>query len=496
MAFEGLTKRLQQAMKKIRGKGKVSEADVREMMREIRLALLEADVALPVVKEFTRNVQKRAIGAEVLETLNPAQQIVKIVDEELTKTLGLKTAELQKSPKIPTTIMMVGLQGAGKTTFAGKLAKHLMSNEKARLLMIAADVYRPAAVDQLKTLGEQLAVPVFDMGVNENPVEIVRQGLALAHEKKNDYVLIDTAGRLHIDETLMDELKQIKELASPTEILLVVDAMTGQDAVNVAQSFNEKLGITGIIITKLDGDTRGGAALSIRSITDAPIKFAGTGEKLTDLEIFHPDRMSSRILGMGDMLTLIEKAEREFDEKKTQEMAEKMRENTFNFNDFIDQLDQVSNMGPMEDLIKMIPGMNQMPGLDNVKVDPKDVARKRAMVLSMTPKERENPDILTPSRRRRIAAGSGNTVVNVNKMIKSFNEAKKAMQMMINGDMNKMLEGMGMGQMPSMPGTANMGMGGNMQNPFGGGIKGKIGKFAMKSMMKKAQKQFKKKKRR
>ncbi|MDR0690699.1 MAG: signal recognition particle protein [Streptococcaceae bacterium] len=493
MAFEGLTKRLQQVMKKLRGKGKVSEADVREMMGEIRLALLEADVALSVVKDFTRNVRKRATGVEVLETLNPAQQIVKIVDEELTKTLGAETVELQKAPKIPTIIMMVGLQGAGKTTFAGKLAKHLMKEENARVLMIAADVYRPAAVDQLKTLGEQLEVPVFDMGENARPVEIVRQGLALAHEKKNDYVLIDTAGRLHIDEVLMDELKQIKELASPTEILLVVDAMTGQDAANVAQSFNDQLGITGVIITKLDGDTRGGAALSLRSITGAPIKFAGTGEKLTDLEIFHPDRMSSRILGMGDMLTLIEKAEREFDEKKTREMAEKMRENTFNFNDFIDQLNQVTNMGPIEDLIKMIPGMNQMPGLDQVKVDPKDIARKRAMVLSMTPEERENPDVLTPSRRRRIAAGSGNTVVDVNKMIKNFNEAKKAMQMMMKGDMGKTLQGMG-GQRPNMPGMPNMGMGSNMPNPFGGGIKGKIGEFAMKSMMKKAQKQFKKKK--
>ncbi|MDR1521565.1 MAG: signal recognition particle protein [Streptococcaceae bacterium] len=494
MAFEGLTRRLQQVMKKIRGKGKVSEADIKEMMREIRLALLEADVALPVVKEFTLNVKKRAIGAEVLETLNPAQQIVKIVDEELTKTLGSETSELQKSLKIPTIIMMVGLQGVGKTTFAGKLAQHLIEKDKARPLMIAADVYRPAAVDQLKTLGKQLSVPVFDMGVDKSPVDIVRSGLALAREKKNDYVLIDTAGRLHIDEALMDELKQIKELVHPIEILLVVDAMSGQDAVNVAQSFNEQLKITGVVITKLDGDTRGGVALSIRSITGTAIKFASTGEKLTDLEIFHPDRMSSRILGMGDMLSLIEKAKREFDEKKTQKMTEKMRESTFDFNDFIDQLDQMSNMGPMEDLIKMIPGMNQMPNLDKVKVDSKDVVKKRAIILSMTPLEREKPDILTPSRRRRIAAGSGNTVVEVNKMIKSFNEAKKAMQMMMKGDMNKMLQGMGMEQMSNMPGVPNMGRKGNMPNPFGGGIKGKIGEFAMKSMMKRAQKQFKKKK--
>ena len=305
MAFESLTKRLQDAMSKLRRKGKVTEADVKEMMREIRLALLEADVNLQVVKEFTKNVRERAVGAEVLESLSPAQQVVKIVDEELTKMLGSETAELIKSPKIPTVIMMVGLQGAGKTTFTGKLANHLIKNEKARPLLIAGDVYRPAAIDQLKVLGEQLKVPVFEMGTEVSPVEIVRQGMEVAREKRNDYVLIDTAGRLHIDETLMDELKQIKEIAQPNEILLVVDAMTGQDAVTVADSFNQQLGITGVIITKLDGDTRGGAALSIRSVTGAPIKFTGTGEKLTDLEVFHPDRMSSRILGMGDLLTLI-----------------------------------------------------------------------------------------------------------------------------------------------------------------------------------------------
>lgn len=307
MAFESLTERLQQAMGKIRKKGKVSEADVKEMMREIRLALLEADVNLQVVKDFTKRVRERAVGAEVLESLSPAQQIVKIVDEELTITLGSETAELNKSPKIPTVIMMAGLQGAGKTTFTGKLANYLKKNENARPLLIAGDVYRPAAIDQLKVLGQQLDVPVFDMGTEVSPVEIVRQGMELAKEKKNDYVLIDTAGRLHIDETLMDELKQIKELTQPNEILLVVDAMTGQDAVNVADSFNQQLGITGVVITKLDGDTRGGAALSIRSVTGAPIKFIGSGEKLTDLEVFHPDRMASRILGMGDMLTLIEK---------------------------------------------------------------------------------------------------------------------------------------------------------------------------------------------
>jgi signal recognition particle subunit SRP54 len=316
------------------------------------------------------------------------------------------------------------------------------------------------------------------MGTDVSPVEIVKQGLAVAEQNKNDYVLIDTAGRLHIDETLMDELKDIKALANPTEILLVVDAMTGQDGVNVAKSFNEQLGITGVIITKLDGDTRGGVALSIRQITGAPIKFVGTGEKLTDLEVFHPDRMSSRILGMGDMLTLIEKAQKDFDEKKAEEMAQKMRENTFDFNDFIDQLDQVTNMGPLEDLMKMIPGMNQVPGMDQIKIDPKDVARKRAMVMSMTPAERENPDLLNPSRRRRIAAGSGNNVIEVNKMIKSFNESKKMMQMVSSGNM------------PNIPGMDMSGM----QGMMGGGIKGKVGDMAMKRMMNKMNKQMKKKK--
>lgn len=477
MAFESLTERLQGAFKKLRGKGKVSEADVREMTKEIRLALLEADVALPVVKDFVKNIRERAVGVEVLEKLNPAQQIVKIVDEELTKTLGSTESQLLKSPKIPTVIMMTGLQGAGKTTFAGKLANRLIKEEKARPLMIAADIYRPAAIDQLKVLGEQINVPVFEMGTDVSPVEIVRQGLAQAAEQHNDYVLIDTAGRLHVDEHLMQELADIKALANPTEILLVVDAMTGQDAVNVAQAFDDKLGITGVIITKLDGDTRGGAALSIRAITGKPIKFTGTGEKLTDLEVFYPDRMSSRILGMGDLLTLIEKAQQDFDEKKAAEMTQKMRENTFDFNDFIDQLDQVTNMGPIEDLLKMIPGMNEVPGIANVKVDPKDIARKRAIVMSMTPEERENPDVLSPSRRRRIAAGSGNTVIEVNQMIKQFNESKKMMRMVSNGNMDQMMQG--------IPGMDQM---------MGGGVKGKLGKMAMNRMMKQANKKMKKKK--
>lgn len=472
MAFESLTKRLQDAMGKLRRKGKVSEADVKEMMREIRLALLEADVNYQVVKDFTKRVSARAVGVEVLESLSPAQQIVKIVDEELTATLGSEAVLLNKNPKIPTVVMMVGLQGAGKTTFAGKLANYLKKNENARPLMIAGDVYRPAAIDQLKVIGEQLNVPVFDMGTDVSPVKIVEEGLALAHQQKNDYVIIDTAGRLHIDETLMDELQQIKTLAQPNEILLVVDAMTGQDAVNVAQSFNEQLDITGVVLTKLDGDTRGGAALSIRAVTGKPIKFSGTGEKLTDLEIFYPDRMSSRILGMGDLLTLIEKAQQDYDEKKAADLAQKMQENSFDFNDFIEQLDQVMGMGPLEDLMKMIPGMNQMPGIENIKVDPKDVERKKAIVFSMTPEERANPDILNPSRRRRIAAGSGNNVVEVNRMIKQFNESKKMMQQMTKGNFD-------------MPG---------MEQMFGTGVKGKLSKMAMKSMMKKTQKKKKKKK--
>lgn len=471
MAFESLTDRLQVAMSKLKKKGTVKEEDVKEMMREIRLALLEADVNLQVVRGFTKSVGERAVGIEILESLNPTQQIVKIVDEELTKVLGSESVELNRSKKIPTIVMMVGLQGAGKTTFVGKLSNYLKKNEKARPLLIAGDVYRPAAIDQLKVIGNQLDIPVFDMGTDTDPVEIVKRGLEQAKENKNDIVFIDTAGRLHIDEALMGELKRIKEFAEPDEILLTVDAMTGQDAVTVAQSFDEQLDITGVVLTKLDGDSRGGAALSIRAITGKPIKFIGTGEKLTDVEVFHPDRMSSRILGMGDMLTLIEKAQRDYDEDKAEELAQKMRENSFDFNDFIEQLDQVMDMGPLEDIIKMIPGMNNVPGLENLQVDPKDVARKKAIVFSMTPSERANPDSLTPSRRRRIAAGSGNSVVEVNRMIKQFNESRKMMQQMSKG---------------SMPA--------GLENMMGNGVQGKLGKMAMNKMMKKNKKKMKKNK--
>lgn len=497
MAFENLTERLQGVFKNLRGKKKITENDVLEITKEIRVALLEADVALPVVKKFIRNIRTRAIGVEVSEALQPAQQVIKIVDEELTTILGGGEATLGKSPKIPTIIMMAGLQGAGKTTFAGKLAKRLKETENARPLMIAADVYRPAAIEQLKTVGQQVDVPVYDEGTGVNPVEIVKNGLALAAEKRNDYVLIDTAGRLEIDQALMQELVDIKTVAQPTEILLVVDAMTGQVAADVAKTFNETLEITGVIITKLDGDTRGGAALSIREITGKPIKFVGTGEKLTDLEVFYPDRMSSRILGMGDMLTLIEKAQSQFDEAQSVKMAEKLRENSFDFNDFIEQLDQVQSMGPLDEIMKMIPGMSEIPGAANIKVDEKDIARKRAMVLSMTPEERENPDILSPSRRRRIAAGSGNSFIEVNKLIKQFNESKKMMSGLMSGDMNAMLGGMGgnmPGGMPDMSALGDLGGAGmpDMSAMFGGGIKGKVGKMAMNAAMKRAQKKMKK----
>ena len=434
MAFEGLTERLQKAMTNLRRKGKISESDLRATMREIRLALLEADVNFTVVKDFVKTVRERALGAKVLEGLNPAQQIVKIVDEELTKTMGEKAVPLNKSPKIPTVIMMAGLQGAGKTTTVGKLALKLKNEQDARPLMIAADVYRPAAIEQLQQVGRQIDVPVFQLGTDVDPVEIVRQGMAQAQENHNDYVFIDTAGRLQIDEQLMNELANIKDLVHPDEILLVIDAMTGQNAVNTAEGFNDKLDVTGVVLTKLDGDTRGGAALSIRAVTGKPIKFVGQGEKMTDLDVFHPDRMADRILGMGDMLTLIEKAQQQYDEKQAEEMNLKIQENTFDFNDFIDQLDQVDKMGNMEDIMKMIPGMANNPAMKNINMDPKDIAHIRAIVYSMTNAEKADPDLLNPSRRRRIAAGSGRPIHEVNRMIKQFNQTKKMMNQMSKGN--------------------------------------------------------------
>lgn len=447
MAFEGLTERLQKAMEKLRKKPKVTEADLRETMREIRLALLEADVNFAVVKDFVKKVREKATGAEVLKGLNPAQQIVKIVNEELTQMMGETATPLAKAPHIPTVIMMVGLQGAGKTTTAGKLAKKLKDEENARPLMIAADVYRPAAITQLQQVAATIDVPVFEEGTEVDPVQIVKDGMAQAAANHNDYVLIDTAGRLQIDEKLMDELAQIKALTNPNEILLVVDAMTGQNAVNTAEGFNDKLDITGVVLTKLDGDTRGGAAMSIRAVTGKPIKFVGEGEKMEDLDVFHPDRMASRILGMGDMLSLIEKAQKNFDEEQAQATMEKMRENTFDYNDFLAQMDQLTKMGPMENLLKMIPGMANNPALQNVNLDPKQFAHIKAIILSMTPAERENPDLMNPSRRRRLAAGAGRPIVEVNRMIKQFNQMRKMMKQVTNGNFSGLQNMMG-GQMP------------------------------------------------
>lgn len=464
MAFEGLTERLQNAIGKLRRKGKISESDVKEVMREIRLALLEADVNFGVVKDFVKTVRGRAVGAEVLESLTPAQQIVKIVNEELVKVMGEQAVPLNKSPKIPTVIMMVGLQGAGKTTTASKLALKLKNEQNARPLMIAADVYRPAAIDQLKTLGAENDLPVFDMGTDVSPVKIVEEGLKVAEENKNDYVFIDTAGRLQIDEKLMQELADIQKLASPDEVLLTVDSMTGQNATEVAEGFNERLNITGVILTKLDGDTRGGAALSIRAVTGKPIKFIGQGEKMADLDVFYPDRMASRILGMGDMMTLIEKAQRDYDEKKAQDLQEKMRANTFDFNDFLEQLDQVQNMGSMEDIMKMIPGMANNSALKNASIDPKDMDHTKAIVYSMTPQEREDPDILKPSRRRRIAAGSGRSVQEVNRLIKQFKQMRDMMAKVSNGNFS------------------------GMENLFGSGMQGKMAKMTMNKMARKNKK--------
>ncbi|EQC2102583.1 signal recognition particle protein [Listeria monocytogenes] len=437
MAFEGLAGRLQETMNKIRGKGKVNEADVKEMMREVRLALLEADVNFKVVKQFIKTVSERAVGADVMKSLTPGQQVIKIVQEELTSLMGGEESKIGTADRPPTVIMMVGLQGAGKTTTSGKLSNLLRKKYNRKPLLVAADIYRPAAIKQLETLGKQLDMPVFSLGDQVSPVEIAKQAIAKAKEEHLDYVIIDTAGRLHIDETLMDELKQVKEIATPTEILLVVDSMTGQDAVNVAQSFNEQLEITGVVLTKLDGDTRGGAALSIRSVTGKPIKFIATGEKMEALEAFHPDRMASRILGMGDVLSLIEKAQTDVDAEKMKAMEQKMKDNSMTLDDFLDQLQQVKQMGPLDELLKMMPGANKMKGLDNMNVDDKQLGHIEAIIKSMTKNEKDNPDIINASRRKRIARGSGRPVQEINRLLKQFAEMKKMMKQMTGGGKGK-----------------------------------------------------------
>ncbi len=430
MAFEGLADRLQSTIQKIRGKGKVTEADVKEMMREVRLALLEADVNFKVVKEFVKKVSERSVGQEVMKSLTPGQQVIKVVKEELTELMGGEQSKIAVSNRPPSIIMMVGLQGAGKTTTTGKLANLLRKKYNRNPLLVAADIYRPAAIKQLETLGKQLDMPVFSLGDQVSPVEIAKQAIQKAKEDHLDYVLIDTAGRLHVDEALMDELKQIKELTNPDEIFLVVDAMTGQDAVNFASSFNELLGLTGVVLTKLDGDTRGGAALSIRAVTQTPIKFVGLGEKLDAIEAFHPERMASRILGMGDVLTLIEKAQANVDEDKAKELEQKMRTASFTLDDFLDQLGQVRKMGPLDELVKMMPGANKIKGLNNLQIDEKQISHVEAIIKSMTTAEKSQPEIINASRRKRIAKGSGTTVPEINRLLKQFDEMKKMMKQM------------------------------------------------------------------
>lgn len=426
MVFASLSEKLSQAFKKFKSKGKLTEADVRAGMREVKMALLEADVNFKVVKEFTKKVTERAVGEEVLESLLPAQQIIKIVNEELTALMGGTQSKLTISSNPPTVIMMVGLQGAGKTTHAAKLAA-MYKKQGKRPLLVACDVYRPAAIKQLQILGEQIDVPVYSEGTDVSPVTIAKNGLAYAKKNFCDMVFIDTAGRLHIDEALMGELQSIKAETSPTEILLTVDAMIGQDAVNVAERFNEMLDITGVILTKLDGDTRGGAALSVRYVTGKPIKFIGVGEKIDAIEPFYPDRMASRILGMGDVLTLIDKAQAAYDEKQAAELEKKIREQSFTLDDYLDQFAQIKNMGSMEQILGMMPGVNAS-ALKDAKIDEKVVARTEAIIKSMTPRERAKPEILNYSRRRRIAAGSGTTVEEVNRLLKQFEQTKKLMK--------------------------------------------------------------------
>ena len=430
MAFEGLADKLGRAFKKLKNKGKLSESDVKEAMREVRLALLEADVNYKVAKDFTNKVTERAVGQDVMESLTPAQMVIKIVNEELTNLMGGENARLEFASKPPTVIMMCGLQGSGKTTHSAKLAKMLKETQNRRPLLVACDIYRPAAIDQLKVVGEKAGVPVFEMGT-ENPVKIAKEAVRHAKDYGNDIVILDTAGRLHIDEVLMNELKDIKGEVNPDEILLVIDSMTGQDAVNVAKSFNELLEVTGVILTKLDGDTRGGAALSVKAVTGKPIKFAGTGEKLDDLEVFHPDRMASRILGMGDVLTLIEDAQNKLDQKEAEKMAEKIMANRFDFNDLLGQFEQIKKMGPLKGILSKLPGVGKQ--LDNVDINDRQIDWLQAIILSMTPEDRENPSLMNPSRKRRIAAGSGRTVEEVNRLIKQLDQMQKMIKQMNKG---------------------------------------------------------------
>ena len=441
MVFEGLSEKLQNLMKKIKGSARVTEKDIKEMMREVKLALLEADVSFKVVKDFINGITERAIGQEVLESLTPGQQVVKIVHEELIKLMGTTPAKITYSSAPPTVYMMVGLQGSGKTTTSGKLANFLRKEGK-RPLLVACDVYRPAAVKQLQVVGSQLNIPVFEMGTDVNPVEIAKKAVAHAKSMQFDVVIVDTAGRLHIDVELMDELKRIKQNVKPQEILLVVDSMTGQDAVNVSGSFNEQLGIDGIILTKLDGDTRGGAALSTRAVTGKPIKFTGLGEKLSDLEPFFPDRMASRILGMGDVLSLIEKAQEAFDEKKATELEKKMRTQQFTLDDFLEQMQQIRKMGPLNQVLGMLPGIDAK-ALKGADIDEKQMGRTLAIIQSMTRQEKVNPHVLNASRRQRIAKGSGTTVTDVNRLLKQFEDMKKMLKAFQGGKGNKMMKGLG-----------------------------------------------------
>ena len=447
MAFEGLTEKLSAAFKRLRGKGRLTEKDVKEAMREIRLALLEADVSYKVVKDFVKDVTERAIGSDVLESLSPAQMIVKIVNEELVKLMGSENQKITISPKGPTVVMLVGLQGAGKTTNGSKLAG-LYKKQGKRPLLVACDVYRPAAIRQLEICGEKLDIPVFQQGQGD-PVEIAKAAVRHATQHGNDMVFLDTAGRLHVDEALMEELKNIKAATQPSEILLVVDAMTGQDAVNAADSFNQWLDITGVMLTKLDGDARGGAALSVKAVTGKPIKFVGQGEKLDAVEPFHPDRMASRILGMGDVLSLIEKAEQAIDEKKAMELEQKLRSNKFTLADFYDQMQQLKNMGSLQDLLGMIPGMSQ---LKNVQVDEKAMSRTEAMIQSMTPYERENPSCLGHSRKQRICKGAGVKVEELNRLLKQFDSMNAMMKQMNNPKAMKKMRRMGGGFPGGFPG--------------------------------------------